>query len=170
MRVRRAVGATGLIINHLTSDCIAKRISIMEETKNVVTNENFDWNAYENDLGVYDHPKEEIAEAYDKTLSNVNVGEVVEGTVTGITKREVIVEHRLQERGCHSRFRVPLQPRPGGRREGRGLRGVGRGQERPAGRFRTRRRVSSNRGIASTRRSKRTKSSRVTSSAAPRAV
>ena len=62
MRVRRAVGATGLIINHLTSDCIAKRISIMEETKNVVTNENFDWNAYENDLGVYDHPKEEIAE------------------------------------------------------------------------------------------------------------
>ena len=63
----------------------------MEETKNVVTNENFDWNAYENDLGVYDHPKEEIAEAYDKTLSNVNVGEVVEGTVTGITKREVLV-------------------------------------------------------------------------------
>lgn len=47
----------------------------MEETKNVVTNENFDWNAYENDLGVYDHPKEEIAEAYDKTLSNVNVGD-----------------------------------------------------------------------------------------------
>ena len=61
----------------------------MEETKNVVTNENFDWNAYENDLGVYDHPKEEIAEAYDKTLSNVNVGEVVEGTVTGVNKREV---------------------------------------------------------------------------------
>lgn len=59
--------------------------------ENVVTNENFDWNAYENDLGVYDHPKEEIAEAYDKTLSNVNVGEVVEGTVTGITKREVLV-------------------------------------------------------------------------------
>ena len=63
----------------------------MEEVKNVVANENFDWNAYENDLGVYDHPKEEIAEAYDKTLSNVNVGEVVEGTVTGITKREVLV-------------------------------------------------------------------------------
>ena len=99
MRVRRAVGATGLIINHLTSDCIAKRISIMEETKNVVTNENFDWNAYENDLGVYDHPKEEIAEAYDKTLSNVNVGEVVEGTVTGITKREVLVNIGYKSEG-----------------------------------------------------------------------
>ena len=71
----------------------------MEETKNVVTNENFDWNAYENDLGVYDHPKEEIAEAYDKTLSNVNVGEVVEGTVTGITKREVLVNIGYKSEG-----------------------------------------------------------------------
>ena len=70
------------IINHLTSDCIAQSISVMEETKTVVANENFDWNAFENDLGVYSQPKEEIAEAYDKTLSNVNVGEVVEGTVT----------------------------------------------------------------------------------------
>ena len=26
----------------------------MEEVKNVVANENFDWNAFENDLGVYD--------------------------------------------------------------------------------------------------------------------
>ena len=71
----------------------------MEETKNVVTNENFDWNAYENDLRVYDHPKEEIAEAYDKTLSNVNVGEVVEGTVTGITKREVLVNIGYKSEG-----------------------------------------------------------------------
>ena len=71
----------------------------MEEVKNVVTNENFDWNAYENDLGVYDHPREEIAEAYDKTLSNVNVGEVVEGTVTGITKREVLVNIGYKSEG-----------------------------------------------------------------------
>ena len=63
----------------------------MEENKTVVTNENFDWNAFENDLGVYSQPKEEIAAAYDKTLSNVAVGEVVEGTVTAITKREVMV-------------------------------------------------------------------------------
>ena len=71
----------------------------MEETKNVVTNENFDWNAFENDLGVYSQPKEEIAEAYDKTLSNVNVGEVVEGTVTGITKREVLVNIGYKSEG-----------------------------------------------------------------------
>ena len=71
----------------------------MEETKNVVTNENFDWNAYENDLGVYNQPREEIAEAYDKTLSNVAVGEVVEGTVTGISKREVIVNIGYKSEG-----------------------------------------------------------------------
>ena len=71
----------------------------MEEVKNVVANENFDWNAFENDLGVYNQPKEEIAAAYDKTLSNVNVGEVVEGTVTGITKREVMVNIGYKSEG-----------------------------------------------------------------------
>ena len=69
----------------------------MEEVKNVVANENFDWNA--NDLGVYDQDKAQITEAYDKTLSNVNVGEVVEGTVTGVNKREVIVNVGYKSEG-----------------------------------------------------------------------
>ena len=69
------------------------------EVKNVVANENFDWNAFENDLGVYDQPKEQIAKAYDKTLSNVAVGEVVEGTVTAITKREVFVNIGYKSEG-----------------------------------------------------------------------
>ena len=51
----------------------------MEEAKKVA-NENFDWNAFENDLGVYDQPKEQIGEAYDKTLSNIAANEVTEGT------------------------------------------------------------------------------------------
>ena len=71
----------------------------MEETKTVVTNENFDWNAFENDLGVYSQPKEEIAAAYDKTLSNVAVGEVVEGTVMSIGKREVVVNIGYKSEG-----------------------------------------------------------------------
>ena len=71
----------------------------MEEVKNVVANENFDWNAFENDLGVYDQPKEQITEAYDKTLSNVAVGEVVEGTVPAITKREVLVNIGYKSEG-----------------------------------------------------------------------
>ena len=118
----------------------------MEETKNVVTNENFDWNAYENDLGVYDHPKEEIAEAYDKTLSNVNVGEVVEGTVTGITKREVLVNIGYKSEGVIpvSEFRYNPDLRSAIRSRSM--------SSRPRTRadswfFRTRRHVSSNRGI-----------------------
>ena len=71
----------------------------MEEVKNVVANENFDWNAFENDLGVYDQDKAQITEAYDKTLSNVNVGEVVEGPVTGVNKREVIVNVGYKSEG-----------------------------------------------------------------------
>jgi len=71
----------------------------MEENKTVVTNENFDWNAFENDLSVYSQPKEEIAAAYDKTLSNVAVGEVVEGTVMSIGKREVVVNIGYKSEG-----------------------------------------------------------------------
>ncbi len=75
----------------------------MEEMKNAaVSNENFDWNAFEQDLGVYDQPKEQITEAYDRTLSNITVGEVVEGTVTGITKREVLVNIGYKSEGVLS--------------------------------------------------------------------
>ena len=70
----------------------------MEQNK-IVANENFDWNAFENDLGVYNLSKEEIAEAYDKTMSNVAVGEVVEGTVTEINKREVTVNIGYKSEG-----------------------------------------------------------------------
>ena len=87
----------------------------MEEAKKVA-NENFDWNAFENDLGVYDQPKEQIGEAYDKTLSNIAANEVTEGTVIGINKR-----------GYHPHFGVPLQPGSEGRRQDRGLRRVCRG-------------------------------------------
>ena len=72
----------------------------MEQVK--VTNENFDWNAFENDLGVYNQPKEEIAEAYDKTLSSIVVGEVVEGVVTSINKREVLVNVAYKSEGVIS--------------------------------------------------------------------
>lgn len=53
--------------------------------------ENFDWNAFENDLGVYSDSRENITQSYDQTLSKIQVGEVVEGTVIGINKREVVV-------------------------------------------------------------------------------
>ncbi len=70
----------------------------MEQNK-IVANENFDWNAFENDLGVYDQSKEAIEEAYGKTMSNVAVGEVVEGTVTEINKREITVNIGYKSEG-----------------------------------------------------------------------
>ncbi len=71
----------------------------MEENKNVA-NENFDWNSFENDLDLYGgQNKEEVTEAYDKTLSNIAVGEVVEGTVTEINKREVTVNIGYKSEG-----------------------------------------------------------------------
>ncbi|MBR2443445.1 MAG: 30S ribosomal protein S1 [Rikenellaceae bacterium] len=70
------------------------------ENKNIqVTNENFDWNAFENELAIYDQSKEDITAKYDQSLSNVQVGEVVEGTVTGITKREVVVNIGYKSEG-----------------------------------------------------------------------
>lgn len=141
----------------------------MEETKNVVTNENFDWNAFEHDLGVYDQPKEEIAAAYDKTLSNVNVGEVVEGTVTAITKREVLVNIGYKSEGVIpvSEFRYNPDLKVGDKVEV-----YVESAEDKNGQLasRTRRPVSSSRGTVSTRPSRRTRSSRVTSSAARRAA
>ncbi len=59
----------------------------------------FDWDAYEHDLGVYDDTKEHIEAEYDQTLSKVQVGEVVEGTVIGVNKREVVVNIGYKSEG-----------------------------------------------------------------------
>ena len=70
------------------------------EQKNFVANESFDWNSFENDLDLYGgQSKEAITEAYGKTMSNVAVGEVVEGTVTEINKREVTVNIGYKSEG-----------------------------------------------------------------------
>jgi len=85
-----------LIINFLTSDCIAK-FYCMENTKVAV--ENFDWAAFENESGLYNQTKEEIEKAYSDSMSNIAVGETVEGTVTEINKREVIVNIGYKSEG-----------------------------------------------------------------------
>ena len=70
------------------------------EVLNNVANENFDWNAFENDLGLYGgQSKEQVSEAYGQTLSNIAVGEVVEGTVSEINKREVTVNIGYKSEG-----------------------------------------------------------------------
>ena len=61
--------------------------------------DSFDWDAYEHDLGVYNDSKENIEAKYDQTLSKVQVGEVVEGTVIGLNKREVVVNIGYKSEG-----------------------------------------------------------------------
>ncbi len=61
--------------------------------------ETFDWNAFENDSAIYNASKEEIAAQYDQTLSKVQVGEAVEGTVIGLNKREVVVNIGYKSEG-----------------------------------------------------------------------
>ena len=59
----------------------------------------FDWDAYEHYLGVNNDSKENIEAKYDQTLSKVQVGEVVEGTVIGLNKREVVVNIGYKSEG-----------------------------------------------------------------------
>ena len=51
----------------------------------------FDWDAFESEKGLYDDSKENILGKYDQTLSNIAVNEVVDGTVLAMNKREVVV-------------------------------------------------------------------------------
>ena len=58
----------------------------------------FDWDAFENE-DIYGEDKKKIEEMYDNTLSKVVENEVVEGVVTAISKREVIVNIGYKSEG-----------------------------------------------------------------------
>ena len=63
----------------------------MENLKNIAPVEGFDWEAYEKGDAIVGISHEELEKAYDNTLNKVGNNEVVEGTVIGMNKREVIV-------------------------------------------------------------------------------
>ena len=66
-----------------------------------VDNDKFDWDAFEND-GFDAQEKAANEESYSKSLSRINENEVVEGTVTAINKREVIVNIGYKSEGVIS--------------------------------------------------------------------
>jgi len=74
---------------------VAETAPAAKETKAMlnasVAPEDFDWDAFEGGDIYGGTNKEEINAAYDKTLSRVVENEVVEGEVTSINKREVVV-------------------------------------------------------------------------------
>ncbi len=62
--------------------------------------ESFDWNAFENETALYgDGGKTDVSDAYDQTLSNIQAGEVLDGTVTSLDKREVLVNVGYKSEG-----------------------------------------------------------------------
>ena len=61
----------------------------MTETKNIQPLDNFDWDSFENGKSATDIATE--TKAYESTLSNINDNEVVDGTVTAMNDREVVV-------------------------------------------------------------------------------
>ena len=65
-----------------------------------VAPEEFDWAAFESEDKVYgSDDRKAIAEAYDQTLSKIVENEVVEGVVTAINKREVVVNIGAKSEG-----------------------------------------------------------------------
>ena len=63
----------------------------MENLKNIAPIEDFNWDAYENGESQAAVSHDDLEKAYDGTLNKVNDREVVDGTVIGMNKREVVV-------------------------------------------------------------------------------
>ena len=78
---------------------------VQKETKKAlnasVAPEEFDWDAFEND-SVAGENREEVAALYNQTLQKVVENEVVEGVVTAINKREVVVNIGAKSEGVIS--------------------------------------------------------------------
>ena len=75
-----------------------------DNTKEIINasqpNESFDWNVFENELSLYgEKSKEQISQEYNETLSNIQAGEVIEGTVISINKREVVINIGYKSEG-----------------------------------------------------------------------
>jgi small subunit ribosomal protein S1 len=74
----------------------------MEQNNLLAPDQNFDWDAFEKGEVFGEMSKEELENAYDKTLNTVKDKEVVEGTVISMNKREVVVNIGFKSDGIVS--------------------------------------------------------------------
>ena len=94
------------IMNNVAEETQVEAPVQKEETKKAPVNasvapEDFDWDAFENDT-VPGENREEVAALYNQTLQKVVENEVVEGVVTAINKREVVVNIGAKSEGVVS--------------------------------------------------------------------
>ena len=86
------------------------------EVENEVIAEEFDWDHLEEDSDSYSKKDRAKYEAmYDKTLSTINVNEVVDGTVISLNKREVVINIGYKSEAVVSlnEFRYNPELKPG---------------------------------------------------------
>jgi len=69
------------------------------ETRAAVQTEEFDWDAYESDAVVATSERKNLEDIYDQTLSSITENEVVDGTVVGMNKREVLINIGYKSEG-----------------------------------------------------------------------
>ncbi|MEG0032943.1 MAG: 30S ribosomal protein S1 [Mucinivorans sp.] len=83
-----------------------------EETNTNLSADNatFDWSAFETDAAIYGGDKSKVSEKYEGTLSSITSGEVIEGTVVAIDKREVIVNIGYKSDGVISAAEFRYNP------------------------------------------------------------
>ena len=63
----------------------------MENLKDIVPDESFNWDSYEKGDSTPNVNRDELVKTYDETLGAMKDKEVVMGTVTAMNKREVVV-------------------------------------------------------------------------------
>ncbi len=80
----------------------------MVETKNIQPLEEFDWEAFEHGKNPANIAAE--TQAYEGTLNNINPGEVVDGTVTAMNEREVVVNIGYKSDGIIPRSEFRYNP------------------------------------------------------------
>ena len=71
--------------------------------------EKFDWDAFENNVPASES-KEELEQKYSESLSKIAENEVIEGTVTGLTQKEVIVNVGYKSEGVIQRNEFRYNP------------------------------------------------------------
>jgi small subunit ribosomal protein S1 len=81
-----------------------------EEKKPAVPKADFDWDTYEKGDSYGDVSKEKLIETYDQSLSKINDREVVNGTVTALNKREVVINIGYKSDGVVSMAEFRYNP------------------------------------------------------------
>ncbi|MCH5177285.1 MAG: 30S ribosomal protein S1 [Prevotellaceae bacterium] len=79
------------------------------ETKNIQPLEGFDWESFENE-GYSNAEKAEAVKAYEQTLSKVGENDVVDGVVSNISDREVVVNIGYKSEGIISKNEFRYNP------------------------------------------------------------